>query len=193
VLTTPAFPFTIPMNACTTAACHKLFTYPNAKNPVAAPSAPRSITGFRPIRSLSLPQKKFVATCAAAKQLAITPTYNPTLFGPTPGKEAVICGKYGEIEFSAVCSARLIIANTISCRVGADAQLFLPSPFRELLPFPPFPGKSTSPAIDTMSSSPHLPRVPLLCLLEKLALRDPGVLKLGGRPLPEGGFVGKVW
>jgi hypothetical protein len=79
---------------------------------------PSITTGFLPILSDNQPQKKFVANCASANEDAIVPTYNPICPTSTSGKVEVISGRYGDIELSAVCSAKAITANMASCFFG---------------------------------------------------------------------------
>jgi hypothetical protein len=70
-------------------------------------------------------------TCAAAKLVAIIPTNSPTLLTSTSGNVAAISGKYGEIEFNAVCSAKLIIARMTNCLVGIGVSTALLPPLSE--------------------------------------------------------------
>lgn len=116
--TTPWFPFTKPITACTMTACHKVRENPKETKQAAVSKVPVNMTGFLPMRSDKAPQAKLVHSCASAKAEAIVPTYTPTCAGFTSGNVDAISGKYGLIEFNAVCSHRAMKAKQAICLLG---------------------------------------------------------------------------
>ncbi|CDM37387.1 unnamed protein product [Penicillium roqueforti FM164] len=60
-----------------------------------------------------------IAQSESAKADAMLPTYTPTWVDSTSGNVEAMSGRYGLIEFNAVCSASAIIASTAICLFGS--------------------------------------------------------------------------
>ena len=103
-------PLPAPLRARTNSAIGRLPDTPQSRLMIMVLNRPMRITGFRPMRSDSLPHGIAVRHCAKEKMAAAVPVQKPMSAGLTPSNEEIMAGKYGKTEVFAMGSANLTIA-----------------------------------------------------------------------------------